>query len=46
MLSKNQDLDFQRLIAFLIPKRKELFLFLFKGTHESPILLRSNSFSS
>ena len=48
MLSKNQDLDFQRSITFLIPKTKELFvlfLFLFKGTHESSISLRSNSFS-
>jgi hypothetical protein len=48
MLSKNQDLDFQRSITFLIPKRKELFvlfLFPFKGTHESSISLRSNSFS-
>jgi hypothetical protein len=48
MLSKNQDLDFQCSITFLIPKRKELFvlfLFLFNGTHESPISLRSNSFS-
>ena len=48
MLSKNQDLDFQRSITFLIPKTKELFvlfLFLFKGTHESSISLSSNSFS-
>ena len=46
--SKNQDLDFQRSITFLIPKTKELFvlfLFLFKGTHESSISLSSNSFS-
>ena len=48
MLSKNQDLDFQRSITFLTPKRKVLlvlFKLLFKGTHESSISLGSNSFS-